>query len=74
MVRQRSQLFNLRGGDRDELVKYMLAAFSGLRAGDQILAQTTPIFWQKQNFGANGRLLTMLKMAAIHQIHVRWVL
>lgn len=71
---QRSQLYNLRGGDRDELVKYLLAAFSGLRAGDQILAQTTPIFWRSQNFGANGRLLTMLKMAAIHGITIRWIL
>ncbi len=73
-VRQRSQLYSLRGGDRDDLVKYMLAAFSGLRSGDHVLAQTTPIFWRKENFGANGRLLTMIKMAATHGINIRWVL
>jgi serine/threonine protein kinase len=70
----RSQLYSLRGGDRDELVKYLLAAISGLRKGDQIFAQTTSLFWRKQNFGANGRLLTILKMAAVYGITVRWVL
>ena len=62
-------------GNRETFVNGLLACISTLRRGDHCLALTTPTFWRKQNFGIDGRLLTMLKMAAWKGgVNVRWVL
>lgn len=71
---QEGRLFAVPGGDRDRLVNRLLRGLQGLRAGDEIWAQTTSLFWHNCNFGHEGRILTMLKMAALKGVAVRWLL
>lgn len=62
-------------GDRETYINSLLACISSLKKDDRCLALTTPTFWRQNNFGNNGRLLTMLKMAAWHGgVRIRWVL
>jgi len=69
----KSRIYNLEG-DRETFINGLLACISMLAPGDQLLALTTPTFWRKYNFGNYGRLLTMIKMAAVHGIRIKWVL
>ena len=68
----RTKIFNITG-NRDQIVNDLLACLSCLSKGDECIAVTTSIFWRSQNFGANGRFLTMLKMAALHGITIKWI-
>lgn len=68
-----TRLFNITG-DRESVVNALLTSLSCLKKGDQCLGLTTPIFWRRRNFGSNGRFLTMLKLAALNGISVRWVI
>jgi hypothetical protein len=61
-------------GDRESIVNGLLTCLATLKSGDQCLALTTAIFWARQNFGTTGRFLTMLKMAGLKGIAVRWVI
>ncbi|MEM9950363.1 MAG: protein kinase [Chloroflexota bacterium] len=69
----KSRVYNLEG-DRETFINGLLSCVSLLEAKDQLLALTTPTFWRKENFGNYGRLLTMIKMAGLRNISVKWVL
>jgi len=61
-------------GDRDTQLHNLMGVISTLNPNDQCFAVTTSAFWSIENFGTNGRILTMLKMAALHGVVVRWVI
>lgn len=73
IVNAGTRLFDIYG-EREEIVNGLLTCLATLQHGDQVFALTTPIFWRRHNFGANGRFLTMLKLAALKGVSVRWVL
>ena len=73
IVNAGTRLFDIYG-EREEIVNGLLTCLATLQEGDQVFALTTPIFWRRHNFGANGRFSTMLKLAALKGVSVRWVL
>jgi hypothetical protein len=71
---EQGNLYILRGLGRFGFVSALMTAFNCLGESDEITAVTTPLFWESQNFGPNGRLLTTLKMCALRGITIRWIL
>jgi hypothetical protein len=67
-------LYEVPGGNREELINHLLLSLGSLRKGDEIKALTTPAFWYRQNFGPDGRILTMVKIAALNGVKIHWLL